>query len=102
MICVWFWHQKYLKHLQCVPSVCQCQAGFQKFVNFVLQEDLVEKEDKLVAAKNEENAKISALSKLEPEVEPAPVIASEKPTPPPITLRHSYKKGKLYSNISMC
>lgn len=62
----------------------------------------MEKEDKLVAAKNEENAKISALSKLEPEIEPAPVIASEKPTPPPITLRHSYKKGKLYSNISMC
>lgn len=60
----------------------------------------MEKEDKLVAAKNEENAKISALSKLEPEIEPAPVIASEKPTPPPITLRHSYKKGKLYSNIS--
>lgn len=62
----------------------------------------MEKEDKLVAAKNEENAKISALSKLEPEIEPVPVIASEKPTPPPITLRHSYKKGKLYSNISMC
>lgn len=49
----------------------------------------MEKEDKLVAAKNEENAKVSALSKPE---EPAPVI--DKSAPPQLTLKRSYKKGK--------
>lgn len=53
-----------------------------------MQDDLLEKEEKLVAAKNEENVKVSALSKPE---EPTPVI--EKPAPQ-LTLKRSYKKGK--------
>lgn len=52
-------------------------------------------EEKIVAAKNEENAKVSAVQPVQNEKsenEPPPAVI-EKPIIPHVTLRHSYKEG---------
>lgn len=59
------------------------------------EEAEVEKEEKLVAARNEENAKVSAAALKEDTSSSTPVIESIPVTKPTtLTLRHTYKEGK--------
>jgi len=58
------------------------------------EEAEVEKEEKLVAARNEENAKVSAAA-LKEDTSSTPVIETIPVTKPTmLTLRHTYKDGK--------
>jgi len=55
----------------------------------------VEKEEKLVAARNEENAKVSAAALKEDTSSSTPVIETIPVTKPTtLTLRHTYKEGE--------
>lgn len=65
-------------------------------VNEQIMDNLENQEEKIVAAKNEENAKVSAVQPIQNEKsenEPPPAVI-EKPTIPPMTLRHSYKEDQ--------
>lgn len=77
----------------------------------IFQDKLENQEEKIVAAKNEENAKVSAVQPVKDEKsenEPPPTVI-EKPMIPQVTLRHSYKEGSLSSfcklhsfNVKFC
>jgi len=59
------------------------------------EEAEVEKEEKLVAARNEENAKVSAAALKEDTSSSTPVIETIPVTKPTmLTLRHAYKEGE--------
>jgi hypothetical protein len=59
------------------------------------EEAEVEMEEKLVAARNEENAKVSAAALKEDTSSCTPVIETITVTKPTtLTLRHTYKEGK--------
>ena len=59
------------------------------------EEAEVEKEEKLVAARNEENAKVYAAALKEDTSSSTPVIEAIPVTKPTtLTLRHTYKEGK--------
>jgi hypothetical protein len=59
------------------------------------EEAEVEKEEKLVAARNEENTKVSAAALKEDTSNSTPVIENIPVTKPTtLALRHTYKEGK--------
>jgi len=59
------------------------------------EEGEVDKEEKLVAARNEENVKVSAAALKEDTSSATPVIENISTTKPTtLTLRHTYKEGK--------
>lgn len=82
--------------MQLLCNVLSLEVKINYLENTVQDEEAeVEKEEKLVAARNEENAKVSAAALKEDTSSSTPVIETIPVTKPTtLTLRHTYKEGK--------